>query len=30
MRLRRGDDGILIMSVFDFLLYPHGLDEVFA
>lgn len=30
MRPRRGDDGILIMSVFDFLLYPHGLDEVFA
>lgn len=30
MRPRRSDDGILIMSVFDFLLYPHGLDEVFA
>lgn len=30
MRPRRGDDGILIMSIFDFLLYPHGLDEVFA
>ena len=30
MRPRRGDDGILIMSVFDFLLYPHGLDEVFV
>lgn len=30
IRPRRGDDGILIMSVFDFLLYPHGLDEVFA
>ena len=30
MRPRRADDGIPIMSVFDFLLYPHGLDEVFA
>lgn len=30
MRPRRGDDGILIMSVFDFLLYPHSLEEVFA
>lgn len=30
MRPRRGDDGILIMSIFDFLLYPHSLEEVFA